>query len=96
MKKQLIEDILRQALRPELIEVQDESHMHKAGNESHFRLVVASDQFKGQSKVNRQRQVTKILSAADIGYHALSMHLYDPQEWQTANPAASPNCLGKN
>ena len=82
-----IENRLRDALAAERVEIVDESHLH-AGHEGarggggHFRAVIVSDRFAGQSAVERQRMVYGVLAdemKADI--HALSMRTLTPDEW---------------
>ena len=46
-KQQLIENIVREKLSPEYLELVNESYMHSVppGSESHFKLVLVSAQF---------------------------------------------------
>lgn len=75
-----IEKRLIEALRPERLEVIDESEKHRghAGHdprgESHFTVTVVSAAFEGQSRVARQRMVNAAL--ADLlrdRVHALAL-----------------------
>ncbi len=86
-RRERIENRLRDALAAERVEVVDESHLH-AGHEGarggggHFRAVIVSDRFAGQSAVERQRMVYAVLAdemKAEI--HALSMRTFTPDEW---------------
>ncbi|MEM1346229.1 MAG: BolA family protein [Pseudomonadota bacterium] len=83
-----LESKLRTAFDPEAFELIDESH-HHAGHagwreegESHFRLVMTSAAFAGQSRVARQRAVNRVLSEELLGerIHALAMSLKAPGE----------------
>lgn len=94
-------DRIREALAslaPVHLEVLDESHMHSVpeGAESHFKLVVVSEQFRGQGRVQRQRAVNGLLKGElEAGLHALSFTTFSPEEWSAApNVAPSPPCLG--
>lgn len=81
------------------LEVINESHQHNVppGSESHFKVVVVSDQFAGQTLIQRHRQVNQLLKAELAGQiHALALHTYTLAEWQAKNGNAplSPPCLG--
>ena len=96
--QQQIEDNL-QNLSPLHLEVINESNQHNvpAGSESHFKVVVVSDQFEGQRLLARHRQVNELLSAQlNGGVHALALHTMTPDEWfdKGGNSPDSPDCLG--
>ncbi|GAA4649864.1 transcriptional regulator BolA [Kistimonas scapharcae] len=80
------------------MEINNESHMHNvpAGSESHFRVVLVSDSFIGKLPVKRHQMVYRVLAEElESGVHALALHTYTPDEWQTVKRApASPNCKG--
>jgi BolA family transcriptional regulator, general stress-responsive regulator len=88
---------VQQALRPVLVQVENESHMHSGPRtDSHFKLVVVAQQFQGMSKVKRHQQLYAVLNAELAGpVHALALHLYTPAEWQVAAVPASPLCSSK-
>ena len=78
---------LQRILTPQALEVVNESHMH-AGHasspgtgESHFRVVVISELFKGKSRLERHRMVNAAL-AEEIagGVHALAIKALTPEE----------------
>lgn len=99
MLQEVIETKLREALSPVELKVINESFMHNvpAGSESHFKVVIVSDQFEGQRLIGRHRQVNQILAEELANHiHALSMHTYTLKEWQEQNQLApdSPMCLG--
>ena len=78
---------LSEAFSPESIEVQDESHLHaghagqRPGGESHFRLYIVSDAFKGKSSVERHRMINATLAGELAGsVHALALHAKAPGE----------------
>ena len=45
------------ALQPQVLQVEDESHMHSRGKESHFKVLLVSDVFDGVRKVQRHQKV---------------------------------------
>ena len=96
-KQQLIENIVREKLSPEYLELVNESYMHSVppGSESHFKLVLVSAQFSGLRSVARHQKVYAALGAVMQQIHALALHTYTPEEWQAQGVApASPQCLG--
>lgn len=86
-----------QELTPVHVEIINESHMHAGpATDSHFKLVVVSDEFNGVRSVARHQKLYKILAEELQGpVHALSLLLYTPEEWQQAEVPSSPNCMGK-
>jgi BolA protein len=78
---------LEAELSPESLQVEDESHMH-VGHEGaksglgHFRVLVVSDKFRGQSPIKRHRLVYQAmgdLMQTDI--HALAIEAFTPDEF---------------
>lgn len=75
------------ALEPLRLDILNESEQH-AGHrsspgtgESHFRLLIVSAKFEGQSRVQRHRQVNEILADELAGkIHALALRTYAPGE----------------
>ena len=78
---------LQRILTPQALEVVNESHMH-AGHasspgtgESHFRVVVISELFKGKSRLERHRMVNAALAEELAGgVHALAIKALTPEE----------------
>jgi len=74
-------------LRPDSLEVIDESYLHKdhAGShplgESHFRVRIVAPQFTGEGRVSRHRMINRVL-AEDLAnrVHALAIEAYAPGE----------------
>ncbi len=95
-----IQASLQQGLRLEKLEIINESSMHHVpkGSESHFKLMIVSMDFEGLSRVKRHQKVQAILKAEfETGLHALSLHLFTPQEWDaTKEVPSSPKCRGGN
>jgi len=72
-------------------------HSVPANSETHFRVVLVSEQFAGKRQVGRHQQVYGALSAQLAGpVHALALHTYTPEEWAERQQSApdSPECLG--
>ncbi len=78
---------LTTGLAPVHLDVQDESHQHQGhggwreGGETHFRVVIVSEQFAGKSRVDRHRLVNTLLATelADR-VHALAITARSPDE----------------
>jgi BolA protein len=90
---------LQERFAPAHLELDNESHMHSVppGSESHFRVVLVSEQFAGQRKVARHQAVYAALAEELAGpVHALALHTYSPAEWAERSQAgpASPPCHG--
>ncbi len=94
-----IEEKLAAALSPSELVVENESGMHavKPGSETHFKVLVVSATFAGQSRIDRQRRVYAILKDELAGrLHALTMRALTPEELAAggAEGFVSPQCLG--
>ena len=94
-----ITDKLTQAFSPELLQVDNESHMHSvpAGSESHFKVVIVTDQFEGRRLVQRHQSIYALLADELKGsVHALALHTCTVFEWTEKQGVAtdSPPCLG--
>lgn len=81
-----IRERLLDALEPELLEIEDESHLH-AGHagardgRGHFRVTIIANAFEGQSRIHRHRIVYQAigdLMQTDI--HALTIQAIAPRE----------------
>jgi BolA family transcriptional regulator, general stress-responsive regulator len=85
--RDLIIEKLRQAFTPQSLDVVDESHRHEGhaghrpGGETHFRVYVVSESFRGKSRLERHRMVNETLSGELKGVvHALAIHASAPGE----------------
>jgi BolA protein len=83
----LIAKKLTEALVPESLKVEDESHRHEGhagarpGGETHFRVYIVSQAFAGKSRVERHRLINDILADELKGsVHALAVHAQAPGE----------------
>lgn len=95
---QKIRNKLEENFRPEYLELVNESHMHSVppNSETHFKLVMVSEEFKGLRPVQRHQAVYKLLAEELAGgVHALALHLYTREEWAVQGAAPdSPACMG--
>lgn len=94
-----IKMLIKSNFQPVLLEVYDESGHHHVGKaaETHYKVIVVSDKFNGQSLIKRHRQLNDLMQDEfDEGLHALTMHLFTQAEWEKKNNTApdSPNCRG--
>jgi BolA protein len=82
-----ITEKLTKAFRPASLDVVDESHRHEGhaghrpGGETHFRVHIVSDAFRGKTRLERHRMVNETLaSELEDSVHALSIHASAPGE----------------
>jgi BolA protein len=90
-----IEKKLTEALKPERLDVVNESHLHaghhhvESGHhatfdgtgETHFRIRVVSPVFEGMSRIERHRKVNELLAGElKAGLHALAIEPAAPGE----------------
>ena len=86
-RDELITQRLTEAFRPESLRVLGESHLHeehsghRPGGQTHFRIYIVSESFRGKSRLDRHRLINAVLVAefAD-GIHALAIHAAAPGE----------------
>ena len=85
--KNEISDKLSAAFAPQSLDVQDESDHHaghsgaRPGGETHFRVDIVSEAFRGKSRVERHRMINQTLSGELAGgVHALAIHASAPGE----------------
>ena len=83
----LITEKLRKAFAPESLRVEDESHRHEGhaghrpGGETHYRLYIVSEAFRGKSRLERHRMInTALAGELSGGVHALAIHAGAPGE----------------
>ncbi len=94
-----IRDKLIEALSPKVLDVQNESHMHNVPpqSETHFKVIVVSEEFAGEPLVKRHRRVNQLLADELAGgVHALGLHTLTAAEWEAKKGQIplSPKCLG--
>ena len=83
----IITEKLTSAFSPQSLEVVDESHLHaghagsREGGQTHYRVYIVSNAFKGKSRVDRHRMINTALAAELAGsVHALAIHAAAPGE----------------
>lgn len=96
-RKKRIEQLVLKEFSPSFLAVEDESHQHHVPKnaETHYKVIMASSLFAELNRVARHRLVNKLLKEEfDSGMHALSLHLYSPEEWEKQDKSGfnSPNC----
>ena len=82
-----IADKLNTAFSPQSLDIVNESHLHAGhgdhvlSGESHFRVHIVSEAFKGKSRIERHRLINSLLATelAD-SVHALAIHANAPGE----------------
>jgi BolA family transcriptional regulator, general stress-responsive regulator len=88
--KDVITEKLAAAFAPQSLDVVDESHQHvghaghRPGGETHFRVYIVSEAFRGKTRVERHRMINQTLSGELAGgVHALAIHASAPGEGGT-------------
>jgi len=94
-----IREKLTTALKPEVLDIIDETHMHNvpSDSESHFKVIAVSKAFEGKMLIARHRMINEALAEElDGGIHALSLHTMTPDEYfeKSGKTTDSPQCLG--
>ena len=85
--RDLITEKLREAFAPDSLTVEDESHRHQGhaghrpGGDTHFRLYIVSEAFRGKRRLDRHRMINAALAGElASGVHALAIHAAAPGE----------------
>ena len=85
--KDQIAEKLSAALAPQSLDVEDESKNHEGhaghrpGGQTHFRVHIVSEAFRGKSRLERHRMVNETLSGElKTGVHALAIDASAPGE----------------
>ncbi len=92
-----IENKLTESLKPDFLDVFNESNMHSGpATESHYKVVVVSKEFEGKMLIARHRMINQTLSEELNNIHALSLHTMTPDEYfeKGGEVADSPECGG--
>ena len=83
----LITKKLSEAFTPQSLKVLDESHQHEGhgghrpGGQTHYRVYIVADAFKGKSRIERHRMInTALADELTGGVHALAIHASAPGE----------------
>ncbi|OAD02272.1 hypothetical protein MUCCIDRAFT_82660 [Mucor lusitanicus CBS 277.49] len=85
-----IENKITEALNPTILEAVNESHLHahhaamkgNTNKETHFKVTVVSDEFKGKSLMQRHRLIYGLLNdeLQNQGLHALTLKTKTQEE----------------
>ena len=83
----VITEKLRKTFAPESLRVEDESHLHEGhaghrpGGETHFRLYIVAQAFRGKTRLECHRMINAALANELKGrVHALAIHAAAPSE----------------
>jgi BolA protein len=83
----LITEKLTAAFAPHSLRVVDESHLHaghaghRPGGQTHYRVYIVSELFRGKSRIERHRMINATLTGEFAGgVHALAIHASAPGE----------------
>jgi BolA protein len=78
---------LTETFAPASLKVLDESHQHEGhaghqpGGETHFRVYIVAEAFRGKSRLARHRMINEALAGElASGVHALAIHAAAPDE----------------
>lgn len=94
-----ITERLQQEFEPSFLDVENQSPQHRVpdGAESHFKVTICSEVFKGKLPVARHQMIYALLKdLMDAPIHALSIHAFTPEQWQARGEqsATTPPCRG--
>ena len=94
----LVRKKLLEKFTPSFLDIINESYMHSVpkGSETHFKVVVISNNFQGMSHLQKHRSVQDCLKdEMKSGIHALSIVAKTDEEWAKNNTVQkSPSCMG--
>jgi BolA protein len=83
----IITEKLTAAFAPASLRVEDESHLHaghaghRPGGETHYRVYIVAEAFRGKSRIERHRMINAALAGElEGGVHALGIHASAPGE----------------
>jgi BolA family transcriptional regulator, general stress-responsive regulator len=85
---EIINQKLAAAFAPQSLKVEDESHLHdpthpghRPEGQTHYRVYIVADAFKGKTRIERHRMINATLAAELAGsVHALAIHATAPGE----------------
>jgi len=85
--RETIAEKLTATFAPTSLKVVDESHQHaghaghRPGGETHFRIYMVAEAFRGKSRLERHRMINATLAdELKAGVHALAIHAAAPDE----------------
>jgi BolA family transcriptional regulator, general stress-responsive regulator len=78
---------LTESFAPVSLKILDESHQHEGhaghrpGGETHFRVYIVAEAFRGKTRLARHRMINDMLAdELKSGIHALAIHAAAPEE----------------
>lgn len=93
-RKERIEKTLTQEFSPNELVVEDFSHQHSRGAESHFDVYIIAEAFNGRSVVQKHRLIYVVLKEElESGLHALKIQAFGSLE-KPAEKSTAPRCAG--
>ena len=94
MNKEILGNLLRDALNPEFLEIDDRTEAHSghasSGDGGHYEVRVVSSQFAGLTPLARHRLVNTVTDPVRQEIHALSIKAYSPEEFAAQNQPKTP------
>ena len=94
-----IDKKLRLAFSCEYLAIENESYRHRVPKdaETHFKVIIVSEDFYDVALVMRHRRVYAALEEVMKNIHALALHTLTPREWSDKTCGfESPECVHKN
>ena len=87
--QQKIIDLIQSQLQPDYFDCINVSHQHQGhsgdngSGDTHFQLIVVSDQFEGRTRILRHKAVMDVISCLfEEGLHAASIKVYTNNEYK--------------
>ena len=94
MNKEILGNLLRDALNPEFLEIDDRTEAHSghasSGDGGHYEVRIVSSRFAGLAPLARHRLVNTVTDPVRQELHALSIKAYSPEEFAAQNPPKTP------
>ncbi len=80
--QQQIQEKISNAIACKHLNVINESHMHSKGTDSHFKVIVVSEEFLGKRLLQRHRQINEILKEEFLSdLHSVTLKAFSIQEY---------------
>ena len=92
-----IHKLLTETYKPTRLEIVNESDLHSGpkGRESHFKILIVSDDFKDMKRIDRQKHIFQTLNDIITKIHALSLRALTEAEVAKSSEFQSPDCSHK-
>jgi len=92
--QELIATKIKQRLTPQHFEISNESSLHHVptGSESHFKVLIVSNEFEGKPLLQRHKILNEVLKKEMRDQiHALALHTLTPKEWEQMTTVEHPS-----